>query len=113
MGLIKAIFERVDILAVIVFMLSTLFVTDGLKRLLRRVTWFCAAMESYMFKLLLSWIVGVLIFAFALPRLFPTIPVDDVTKVQYVFWTILLNGGYELVTWLLKKWRELKELRGL
>lgn len=110
MGIIQAIFDKVDILAVIVFMVSTLLVTSGLKGLLGRVVWFCRAMENDFFKLCLSWIVGAVMFLLVLPRLFSTIKADDLSVLQFIFWTLLLNGGYKLITWLLKTW---KEMRGI
>jgi hypothetical protein len=108
MGFFEAIFDKVDIIAVLVFVFVTLFVTEGLKGLLRKVVWFCAAMENYFFKLCLSWIAGALVFIFVLPRLFSTIPVNDTTRLQFVFWTLALNGGYQLFFWILGKIKELK-----
>jgi len=111
MGFFEEIFEKIDILAVVVFVFATLFVTQGLKGLLRKVAWFCAAMENYFFKLCLSWIAGALVFIFALPRLFPTVPIDDMTRLQFVFWTLALNGGYQLFFWMVEKYREMKALK--
>jgi hypothetical protein len=111
MGIIEAIFNKVDILAVIVFMLATLFVTSGLKGLLSRVVWFCRAMENDFFKLAISWIVGAAVFVLILPRLFTTIRADDLTILQFIFWTLLLNGGYKLIKWLLTTWKEMREIK--
>jgi hypothetical protein len=111
MGIVEAIFNKVDILAVIVFMVSTLLVTSGLKGVLGRVMWFCRAMENDFFKLALSWIVGAVMFLLVLPRLFTTIKADDLTILQFIFWTLLLNGGYKLIKWLLTTWKEMREIK--
>jgi hypothetical protein len=110
MGIIEAIFNKVDVLAVVTFMLATLLVTSGLKGIMGRVVWFCRALENDFFKVCLSWAVGAIVYLLILPRLFKTIHADDLSVLQFVFWVLVLNGGYKLITWLLKTW---KEMRGI
>jgi hypothetical protein len=54
---------------------------------------------------------GAVVFILILPRLFTTIKADDLTILQFIFWTLLLNGGYRLITWLLKTWKEMRDVR--
>lgn len=91
------IFGKLDPLAVFVFIFSTLAVTEGLKYILGRVTWFCNMLEIGFFKVLLSWAVGAGVF-FVLHFVLHSFPVTEESVFRCFFWVLLLNGGYKIYT---------------
>jgi len=97
MGFFELIFGKVDVLAVVAFVFATLFVTDGLKRAMNRVLWFCRALESDFFKVCLSWLVGAGVFA-VLHLTLTDFPITQGTVLQFGIWVLLLNGGYRIIT---------------
>jgi hypothetical protein len=97
MGFFEFVFGKVDVLAVVAFVVATLFVTDGLKRAMSRVMWFCRALESDFFKVCLSWLAGGAVFA-VMNLTFPAFPVTQATVLQFIVWVLLLNGGYKLIS---------------
>jgi hypothetical protein len=101
------IFGKIDILAVLVFIFATLFVTEGLKNILRKYPRVCALLDVGFYKLCLSWLVGAVVF-FALAKTLHTFPVTEATIMQFAVWIALLNGGYKIVTTLLDHIKEMK-----
>lgn len=87
------IFHDIDILAVLVFIFATLFVTEFLKSVLCRFTKFCALLEIGFYKLCISWIVGAIMF-YLLHLTLKTFPVNEKNILQFATWTAILNGGY-------------------
>jgi hypothetical protein len=91
------IFGKLDVLSVFAFIFSTLAVTEGLKYIMGRVTWFCAMLDIGFFKVLLSWAVAAglfLVFHLTL-KLFP---VTEEVVLRCFVWVLLLNGGYKIYT---------------
>ena len=97
MGFFSFVFGEIDVPAVIGFMVATLAVTSGLKFWLRRSARFCEALEVDFNKVILSWIVGAIVFV-AMHFALPAFPVTQETIVQFAVWVLLLNGGYKFVT---------------
>lgn len=91
------IFGKLDLLSVFVFIFSTLAVTEGLKYILGRVTWFCNLLEVGFFKVVLSWVVGAGVF-FVLHLVLKSFPVTEESVIRCFFWVLLLNGGYKIYT---------------
>jgi hypothetical protein len=102
------IFGKIDPLALFIFIFATLAVTEGLKKGMERIVWFCNLLEIGFFKVLLSWLVaGVSFVIFGLA--FKTLPVTEDSVFRCFFWVLLLNGGYKIVTALMEYRRGLKE----
>ena len=56
------IFSKMDPLAIFVFIFATMAVTQGLKYVLSKSLKFCALMEVGFFVILLSWVIGAIVF---------------------------------------------------
>ena len=92
----KEIFSNINELAVIVFIFSTLAVTQGLKTIFSKSLKFCELLEIGFYRIVLSWIVGAVTFGI-LAVTFHSFPVTEFSIIQYAIWTLLLNGGYKVV----------------
>jgi hypothetical protein len=92
----KQIFSHINELAVIVFIFSTLAVTQGLKFIFAKKEKFCLLIEIGFFRILLSWGIGAIMF-FVLALVLHDFPVTEFSIIQYAIWTLLLNGGYKVV----------------
>jgi hypothetical protein len=103
----KQIFSHINELAVIVFIFSTLAVTQGLKFLFAKKEKFCAMLEIGFFRILLSWAIGTIMF-FILALFFHAFPVTEFSIIQYAIWTLLLNGGYKVVLSFLEMLKKIK-----
>jgi len=94
------IFSKMDPLAIFVFIFATMAVTQGLKYVLSKSLKFCALMEVGFFVILLSWVVGAIVF-FVMHLTLHSFPVTEATVLQFMIWVLLLNGGYKVISDLL------------
>ena len=101
------IFGKIDILAVLVFIFATLFVTEFLKSIFKKHQRLCDILDIGFYKLCLSWLVGGIVF-YVLHLTLKTFPVNEATILQFAVWIALLNGGYKIVTTLLDYIKEMK-----
>lgn len=91
---------EIHLIAVAIFIFATLFVTEVLKRKLLK------NYQGNFLKLLLSWVVGAVIFVVI--GLFKKDLISIEGIVQFAFFTALLNGGYRLLKRIKERVEKLK-----
>jgi sensor histidine kinase YesM len=99
-----------DLIALTVFMFVWMVSTQLFKPLLKKVVIFEKWMKSTdIFNLLLSWMVAGLTYFFIIHKLLK-FEITSISIVQFSFFTLLVNGGYKVVTKLYKYIKEIKQL---
>ena len=99
-----------DILAIIVFIAMMIFSTEIVKPLLKKIVKIKNLIEDKnWFNLILSWLIGWSIY-FILYRWMQLIP-TRMSILQFLFFTLLANGGYRYIKKILKKIKELKDVK--
>lgn len=94
-----------DVLAICLFLFSTLLVTDILKYVVNKFLKF--EITASTIPLVMSWAVGASIYL--LLHAYFDIPITTNSIVQFAFLTLLLNGGYKYIKSFLKKLSDLKK----
>ena len=97
MGFFEFVFGKVDILAVVAFVFSTLCVTWVMKKWLLRKPGVAYWLDDDFPKLMLSIAVGAVVFV-AMHFTLPAFPITQATVLQFCCWQGLLNGGYKVIT---------------
>lgn len=89
----------INVLAIIVFMFSTLLVTEIIKYYIKREV---LERHQYLIPLGLSWVVGII--CFRVVFLFTHQPIDINATLQFALFTLLLNGGYQILKPIIRIW---------